>query len=58
MVDTNCFKRLGLSLKAKENNEAHNLKVNLTPDLVRSSEYVTLADAKSVIKELKAATSI
>ena len=36
------------SLKVKENNkEAQSMKVNSTPDLVKSSEHVTLADAES-----------
>ena len=47
------------SLKAKENNnEAQSLKVNSTPDSVNSSEYVILANAEALNKELKAATSI
>ena len=38
--------------------EAHILKVNSKPDLKKSSEYVTLADAEAINKELKAAASI
>ena len=45
------YLRSYFSLKAKENNkEAQNLKVNSTPDLVKSSEHATLANAEAVNK--------
>ena len=45
------------SLKATENNKkAQSLKINSTPDLLKSTEDVTFAEA--VKKELKATTSI
>ena len=46
------------SLEGKENNtDAQSLKVNSTPDLVKSSEHVILADAEAVNKELKTSAS-
>ena len=46
-------------MKAKENNkETQSFKVNSTPDLVKSSEHVILADTEAANKELEAATSI
>ena len=46
------------SLEGKENNtDAQSLKVNSTPDLVKSSEHVIIADAEAVNKELKTSTS-
>ena len=47
--------RSDFSLKTKEDNkEAQVLKVHSTPDLVKSSEHVTLAAVESVNKQLKA----
>ena len=47
------------SEKAKENNkETRSVKVNLTPELVQTSEHVTSADAAAVNTELKTASSI
>ena len=43
-------------MKAKETKEVQSPKVNPRPDVVKSSEHVTLADAQAVNKELKAAT--
>lgn len=50
--------RMYFSLKQNKTiKKLKTLKINLTSDLVKSSEDVTLADAEAVGKELKSVTS-